>query len=146
MSTRPVLAAATAAAIAALTVAPAALGAPATGPYTGVSQAKVIWKYQQFVPEVQKGKVTFTVRKGAVTGFRVRGQRAQCPGTPGAPVVNVTIPRMALAGNGTARATVIHPNFGPLTVKLRVTGARATGRVIYPASCRTTATFTARHR
>ena len=65
-------------------------GAVVTGQYAGTSQAKVITKYGQLEPAVQKGTVAFRVATDRGTGFKLRKQRAQCPGTPGAVVVDVT--------------------------------------------------------
>lgn len=118
-----------------------------TGQYAGVSQAKVITRYGQLEPEVQKGTVAFRVRQTQVTGFKLRKQRAQCPGTPGAVVVDVTIPSMPLSAAGVATGSVTDPTFGPITVRVKVTkSGTATGKVRFPANCRTTATFAAAKR
>ena len=77
-------------------------GAVVTGQYAGTSQAKVITKYGQLEPAVQKGTVAFRVATDRVTGFKLRKQRAQCPGTPGAVVVDVTIATMPLSSAGVA--------------------------------------------
>lgn len=131
----------------ALVPASPAAGAVITGPYAGVSHAKVITKYGQLTPAVQKGKVAFRVRANRITGFTLRKQRAQCPGTPGAVVVDVTIPTMRLSAAGIATGPFTHPNFGPGTVRVKVNAkGRATGTVRFPASCRTTATFVAARR
>jgi hypothetical protein len=131
----------------ALAVAVPATGAVETGQYAGVSQAKVITRYGQLEPEVQKGTVAFRVRATQVTGFKLRKQRAQCPGTPGAVVVDVTIASMPLSGAGVATGSVTNPVFGPITVRVKVTGkGTATGKVRFPANCRTTATFAAAKR
>lgn len=124
-----------------------ASAAVVTGQYAGVSQAKVITRYGQLEPEVQKGTVAFRVRQTQVTGFKLRKQRAQCPGTPGAVVVDVTIASMPLSAAGVATGSVTNPTFGPITVRVKVTGAgTATGKVRFPANCRTTATFAAAKR
>ena len=131
----------------ALAAAIPATGAVETGQYAGVSQAKVITRYGQLEPAVQKGTVAFRVRQAQITGFKLRKQRAQCPGTPGAVVVDVTIPAMTLSPAGVATGSFTHPNFGPVTVRVKVAAnGTATGKVRFPANCRTTATFTAAKR
>lgn len=131
----------------ALVAAAPATAAVVTGQYAGVSQAKVITKYGQLEPAVQKGTVAFRVRTNKVTAFTLRKQRAQCPGTPGAVVVNVTIASMPLSAAGVATGSFTHPNFGPVTVRVKVTkSGTATGTVRFPANCRTTATFAAAKR
>ena len=81
-----------------------------TGQYAGTSQAKVITKYGQLEPAVQKGTVAFRVATDRVTGFKLRKQRAQCPGTPGAVVVDVTIATMPLSGAGVAEIVELDLN------------------------------------
>ena len=122
-------------------------GAVVTGQYAGTSQAKVITKYGQLEPEVQKGTVAFRVATDRVTGFKLRKQRAQCPGTPGAVVVDVTSATMPLSGARVATGTFTHPIFGPVNVRVKVTSkSTASGSVRFAAQCHTTATFAAKAR
>ena len=117
-------------------------GAVVTGQYAGTSQAKVITKYGQLEPAVQKGTVAFRVAADRVTGFKLRKQRAQCPGTPGA-----VIATMPLSGAGVATGTFTHPIFGPVNVRVKVTSkSTASGTVRFAAQCHTTATFAAKAR
>ncbi len=82
-----------------------------------------------------------------MTGFTLRKQRAQCPGTPGAVVVDVTIATMPLSGAGVATGTFTHPIFGPVNVRVKVTSkSTASGTVRFAAQCHTTATFAAKAR
>lgn len=119
-------------------------GAVVAGKYSGTSKAKVIWRYGQLKPETDTGKVTFRVAANRITAFKIKGQRAQCPGTSGAPIVNVSVPSMRLSRAGVATAQVINPTFGPIKVSVRVKSkGKATGSVKYTL-CKTTARFAAK--
>lgn len=139
--------AALAAAAAVAVAAPLAAGAVQTGQYTGQSQNTVITRYGQLTPAVQKGTVAFKVGANRITSFRLRGQKAQCPGTPAAVVIDVTIPSMPLWAAGTATGEVENDTFGPITVTVRVRGnGTATGKVAYLPQCGKATTFTAAKR
>lgn len=130
-----------------LITATAASAAVQAGAYAGTSQNTVFTRYGQQTPQVQKGTVAFRVSATRASGFRLRGQRAQCPGTAGAPVIDVTIPSLPLSPAGVARGQIVNPTFGPITVTVRVAAnGTARGTVAYLPQCGRVTPFTAKRR
>jgi len=109
----------------------AALGAAKSGTYSGTSKGKYI-QVGQVTEPTDRGKVSFTVRRGKVVNFKVRKQLFQC-GPPNE--VDVTIKTIKLNSKGKGSANYKDQSIGTLKVTITVTSAgKASGTVRKPPS------------
>ena len=109
----------------------AALGAAKSGTYSGTSKGKYI-QVGQVTEPTDRGKVSFTVRRGKVVNFKVRKQLFQC-GPPNE--IPVTVKTIKLNSKGKGSANYKDPNVGTLKITITVTSAgKAKGTVRKPPS------------
>jgi hypothetical protein len=122
---------------------PAAASAASTGPYSGTSVNKGIYRYGDLEPRTDKGTVTFKVGSGKVTKLRFKGQQIMCGASPFAVPVAVAKIKLNSAGRGTG--TYTNANVGSFTVKIKVGGnGKASGTVIPTGLCRGKVSFSAK--
>jgi hypothetical protein len=130
----------------ALAVLPAAAYAAAKpGSYNGVSSASINPEYGSVARPTDKGKVTFTVRSGKVSSFRLKGQKFGCSASSYEIPVFVRTIKLNASGKGTA--TYTNPDVGAFKIAITVTSTgKASGSVKPTGLCQTesTARFTAK--
>jgi hypothetical protein len=122
-------------ALIALVALPAVAGAAAkTGSYSGTSSGRYVQVGMTTEP-TDKGKVTFSVKSGQVSNFKLRGQLVQC-GPPAEIPVSVKTIKLNSSGKGTG--TYKDPSVGKFSVSITVgsTGkASGTIRATRPGLC-----------
>jgi hypothetical protein len=102
-----------------------------SGTYRGASSGKYIQVGQAKEP-TDRGKVSFTVQKGKVVNFKVKGQLFQC-GPPAE--IPVTVKTIKLNSAGKGSASYKDPSIGTLKVAIAVTSAgKASGTIRKPPS------------
>jgi hypothetical protein len=108
-----------------------AFAAAKPGTYSGTTNGKYIQVGQAEEP-TDRGKVSFTVRRGKVLNFKVRKQLFQC-GPPNE--IPVTVKKIRLNSRGKGSANYKDPSVGTLKVTIKVTSAgKASGTVRKPPS------------
>jgi hypothetical protein len=119
-----------------------ALGAE-PGPYGGTSANKEIYLYGDVEPRTDKGKVKFSAKRNAVTGFKLSGQQIMCGASPFA--IPVSVAKMRLSSSGKGKGTYTNPDVGSFKVAIKVTeNGRASGSITPNGLCRGEVTFSAK--
>ncbi len=131
--------------------APLALAAIKDGAYKGTSKGTIEVMvpdpvlFKKFVKRTDKGKVSFSVKRGAIKSFSLKGQKSMCGGQT--PDVDIKLSSLRMSGDGGAgKGVYTHPALGPQTVTVKLgSKGTATGTIKYGGLCaKATATFTAK--
>ena len=121
----------------------ASASAAELGPYSGASSNKEIYRYGDLEPRTDKGKVTFKVKSGAVTKFKLKGQQIMCGASPAD--VPVAVAKIELNSAGKGKATYTNPNVGAFKIAIRVRdNGKASGTITPTGLCRGKVTFSAK--